>query len=198
MTTKASEEAEAREARSADQPRRTARERMLFERAARRHYAGVYSYLRWVCRDAALAEDLTQETFMQIWRSLPNLRREGALRTWVYRVARSRFLQHRRRAGLETVSLEELGDADHLDADSPDPQVRLERDERRRAVRRAVERLPHLYREVIVLHNLEQLSLAQIAQVLEAPIGTVKSRRAKALSMLRHLLAEQEVGTDEV
>ena len=135
---------------------------------------------------------------MQIWRSLPNLRREGALRTWVYRVARSRFLQHRRRAGLETVSLEELGDADHLDADSPDPQVRLERDERRRAVRRAVERLPHLYREVIVLHNLEQLSLAQIAQVLEAPIGTVKSRRAKALSMLRHLLAEQEVGTDEV
>ena len=66
----------------------------------------------------------------------------------------------------------------------------------REAVQSALARLPDGYREVVVLHNLEGLSLAQVAEVLAIPKGTVKSRRAKALSLLRHLL--QEVMADEV
>jgi len=176
--------------------KRTARVKSLFESVARRFYAGVYNYLCWMSRDASLAEDLTQETFMRMWEHPPELRGERALNAWVFRVARNEFLQHRRRAGLATVTLEDSAGVESASEPSSDPQIRLEREDLRRAVRGAVEKLPDHYREVVVLHNLEGLSLTQIAEVLEIPVGTVKSRRAKALSMLRHLL--QEVGTDEV
>ena len=175
---------------------RDGRAKSLFEGLARRFYAGVYNYRCWMSRDVSLAEDLTQETFMRIWQHPPELRSQRALKAWVFRVARNEFLQHYRRAGLATVALEDPAGVESAGGPSSDPQMSVEREDLRRAVRGAVERLPDHYREVIVLHNLEDLSLVQIAEVLEIPVGTVKSRRAKALSMLRHLL--QEVGTDEV
>lgn len=170
---------------------RAGRRQMWFERVARQHYAGVYSYLCWVCREARLAEDLTQETFLRLWQHPPEVRGERPLRVWIYRVARNEYLQHRRRAGLETVALE--GCLEVADETIPPPEVNLEREALGQAVREAVEKLPHLYREVIVLHNLEKLPLAQVATVLEIPVGTVKSRRAKAFTTLRSLLAEQEM-----
>jgi len=189
MSTAARERAEA--------VRRSAKAQGAFEALARRFYAGVYNYLCWISRDRGLAEDLTQETFMRIWEHPPELRHERALKAWVYRVARNEFLQHRRRTGLDTVTFEECGEAVQVDSGSPSPQQTLEREGLRRAVRDAVEKLPDECREVIVLHNLEHLSLAQTAEVLGVPIGTVKSRRARAFSTLRHLLQE-EVETDEV
>ena len=176
--------------------RQAAKWQAEFQSLARRFYAGVYNYLCYVSRDAGLAEDLTQETFMRIWQNPPELRDKGALRAWVYRVARNEFLQHRRRAGLSIVAFDDCPEAEHFEAVAADPQARLEIQNLCLAVRRAVGMLPDLYREVIVLHNLEQLSLAQIAQVLEVPVGTVKSRRAKAFSALRHLLQEEVVGNE--
>jgi RNA polymerase sigma-70 factor (ECF subfamily) len=166
-----------------------ARERAPFERLVRRYYAGVYSYLRWLGREDALAEDLTQETFMQVWQHPPEVRGETALRAWVYRIARNQYLQHRRRAGLETVALVDADDT--ADLSTPGPDLRLEQAELCRAVRGAVEKLPDHYREVIVLHNLEGLSLDQVSAVLDIPTGTVKSRRAKAFKKLRELLQQE-------
>jgi len=177
--------------------RRVERRRASFEALARRFYAGVYSYLCWISRDAGLAEDLTQEAFMQIWQHPPEFRGDRALKAWVYRIARNQYLQHRRRAGRDTVALDECAEFEPADA-ARNPQAALERDQLRGAVREALGKLPDGYREVIVLHNLEGLSLAQVAAVLEIPKGTVKSRRAKAFAMLRHLLHQQEVETNEV
>jgi RNA polymerase sigma-70 factor (ECF subfamily) len=162
----------------------------LYERLARRHYAGVYNYLCWISRNTALAEDLTQETFVQIWRHLPEVRSEKAVRVWVYRVARNTYLQDRRRTGLDTVSLEDCGEAEPAGPPEAQPDLRVERDELRRLVQAAVADLPDAYREVIVLHNLEDLSLAQVGDVLQVPVGTVKSRRARAFRRLRELLQE--------
>lgn len=184
----------AREAATAAE--REGRAKSLFEGLARRFYAGVYNYLCWMSRDVTLAEDLTQETFMRIWQHPPELRSRRALKSWVFRVARNEFLQHRRRAGLATVALEDSAGVESAGGPSSDPQMSLEREDLRRALRSAVEKLPDHYREAIVLHNLEGLPLAQIAEVLGVPVGTVKSRRAKALSRLRHLM--QKVGTDEL
>ena len=172
--------------------------RRLCERLTRRFYAGVYNYLRWLCRDAELAEDLTQETFLQMWRHPPELRGEKPLKAWVFKVARNEFLQHQRRSGLHTVALEENTEAQEVGSASTDPAIGLEREALCQAVQTAVERLPALYREVIVLHNMEGLPLARVAEVLGIPKGTVKSRRAKAVSLLRHMLREHEVIDDEV
>ena len=163
----------------------------LYERVARRHYSGVYNYLCWLCGDRDLAQDLTQAAFVQAWRHPPEFRGESALRAWVYRVARNEYLQHRRRAGLETVALEDSLVAD--DAAGPDVTVllRLERRELRETIAAALNRLPEIYREVVVLHNLEGLTLGQVAAVLEIPEGTVKSRRAQAFTLLRLMLAQE-------
>lgn len=176
----------------ADAPPRTAKWQASFESLARRFYPGVYNYLCWLSRDTVLAEDVTQETFMRVWQHPPELRGNRALKAWIFRVARNEYLQHRRRAGLDTIALEECDDAEAIDWSAPSPQVLLERAELCQAVRAAVEGLPDLYREVIVLHNLDELSLTEVAQVLAIPVGTVKSRRAKAFVTLRNLLSEME------
>jgi RNA polymerase sigma-70 factor (ECF subfamily) len=171
--------------------------RGLYERLARRFYRGVYNYLRWLCRDADLAADLTQQAFVQIWRHPPEMRGEKPLRAWVYRVARNEYLQHRRRANPEMAGFDECSESAPQDWARFDPHMRLEQSELRRAVRAALERLPEAYREVMVLHNLEGLSLDQVAAALSLPTGTVKSRRARAFALLRDMLAT-EVNSDEM
>ena len=169
----------------------------LYDRLARRFHTGVYRYLCWLCRDADLAEDLTQQTFVQIWRHPPQLRGNGALRAWVYRIARNECLQHQRRSGVQTVPLDDDVAAVQADHDARDPHIMLEREALHRAVRVAVARLPDACREAIVLHHMEGLSFAQAAQVLGVPKGTVQSRCAKAFALLRNTLAA-EVGCDEM
>ncbi len=127
---------------------------------------------------------------MQIWQHPPELRDQRALRAWIYRVARNQYLQYRRRAGLTTVPLEESDAAEVADWSCPGPEVHLAREALCRAVQEAIVQLSDPYREVIVLHNLQGLSLAQVAEVLQLPLGTVKSRRAKAFARLRELLQE--------
>jgi len=178
-------------------PHAATKQQRLFEDLARRFYAGVYNYLRWISRDAGLAEDLTQETFMQVWQHLADMRDRKAARAWVYRIARNQFLQHRRRTGGDTVAFEDCALADRADPQALNPQHNLEREELQAAVRLAVDRLTDAHREVIVLHNLEGLSLRQIAHVLDVPVGTVKSRRAKAFQALRGSLGK-EVGFDDL
>jgi RNA polymerase sigma-70 factor (ECF subfamily) len=188
MSTTASETARARPG--------TLRQRLFFERLTRRLYAGVYNYLCWIGRDPQLAEDLTQETFMQVWQHLDEIRDRRAARAWVYRVARREFLQHVRRPGLGAVALDDCPSSDLADPQAPDPHVSLERRDLQIAVGQAVEKLADIYREVIVLHNLEGFSLAQVAEVLQIPVGTVKSRRARAFSVLRHLLRREVMGNE--
>ena len=75
----------------------------------------------------------------------------------------------------------------------PHPRPVLEQEAFCRTVQEAVEALPDLYREVIVLHNLEGLPLPEVATVLDVPLGTVKSRRNRAFELLRTLLPREEV-----
>jgi len=171
--------------------------RRLYERVARRFYASVYRYVNWLCGDGDMGRDLTQETFVQVWAHLHELRREQSVKAWLFRVARNEYLQHLRHSRLQTIALEDCTEAQEIDATTPGPGVALERALLCEAVRCAVQRLPALYREVVVLHNMEDLSLGHVAEVLGIPIGTVKSRRAKAFALLRRMLAA-EVRSDDM
>ncbi len=168
----------------------TNRER-LFETLARSFYAGVYNYLCWMSRDRSLAEELTQETFVQAWQHMEGLRSERAARAWLYRIARNEFLQQGRRPRLPSVALEDCAERSLGAPAAAQPDRAVERKDLCQAVQAAMDALPERYREVIVLHNMEHLSLGQVAQVLELPLGTVKSRRARAFTMLRQRLAPE-------
>jgi len=155
------------------------------------HKKRVYSVCLQMTRDIADAEDLTQEAFLQVFRSVNSFRGDSAFSTWLYRIAVNTVLMKlRRRKAPPSVSLDEP-----VSADSPslkreigkaDPNLSGVVD--RIALRRAVEELPAGCRQVFDLHEVEGFLHHEIAQLLECSIGNSKSQLHKAKMKMRDAL----------
>ena len=165
-----------------------------FEEMARQYGARIYDLHCWLTGDPTLAEDLTQETFMALWRGISEFRAEASLRTWVHRIARNVALQHLRRPGVKTVPLADAADYAAKE-DTPELAARAML---REIVRAAIAELPQEQREAVVLNKLSGLSHREVARVLEKPIGTVKWHIAQALDGLHASLARKGVTGNEV
>lgn len=165
-----------------------------FSRTALEHLDALYGFAMVLTRDRAEAEDLVQETYLRAVRAFGSLMPDSNLKSWLFAIMRNIWLNQLRhiRSGPQFVELdaEEGSRAQWLDRVSNDPHAlyvsKLEREE----VRAAIERLPHLYREIIVLRDLEGFSYQQIASILECPAGTVMSRLGRAREKLRRLLSD--------
>ena len=147
------------------------------------------------------APDVLQDTFLQVYRHLPAFRGESQFSTWLYRIATNVSLMLRRaRARRPAESLETFlprFDADGRHTQTPDAlriSTRVEEllDQRALAAKAhaAIERLPDLYREAFVLRDLEELSTADVAQVLGVEPATVRQRVHRARLMVRGFLSE--------
>ncbi len=146
----------------------------------------VYKTAYLMLDSADEAEDVLQEVFFQVYRSLSTFEpSKGAFTTWLYRVTVNHCLSRRRKRRLLTISLEKISPL--APTEHPSSQDRLEDEE---AVRQALSRLSEKLRTVVILRYYSELSYAEIAQVLNIPVGTVKSRLDLALKTLR-----QELGT---
>lgn len=155
----------------------------LFERHGRR----IYNLLLRLCGNPALAEDLTQETFLTAHQRLSSWRGVGALSTWLCGIAVHHHLAARRRTHF-TEALDEL----ELATDpSSDPLVHYTDQEALLALEQAIAALPDLYREVFVLVRVEELRYREVAALLDIPLGTVQSRLARATVLLQHALLPQ-------
>jgi RNA polymerase sigma-70 factor (ECF subfamily) len=157
--------------------------------ALARHYAGpVYRYLVRLCGDATLAEDLSQEVAIQVWRGLPgrSFPNERALNAWVYTVATNAFRMHRRRKRAGEVSWD--AEIDLPAGDECNPEGIAEREELALRVRRAVETLPDAEREALLLKVFSDLRYHEIAAATGEPVGTIKWRISRAYARLRRIL----------
>jgi RNA polymerase sigma-70 factor (ECF subfamily) len=153
--------------------------------------------LRRLCErmtgDPHKAEDLTQEVFSRVFVRRMQFEAEGKFSTFLWRVALNLcYDELRRRQRRAEFSLEEIedGESRSLRGDEPLPSARLEEQERGEIVRAALQRLPEHYRAVVVLRHYEELKFREIADVLDIPEGTAKSRMAEALDQLAVLLKE--------
>lgn len=140
------------------------------------------------------AADLTQDAFLNAWRSLSGFGGQSAFSTWLYRLASNAcidFLRREKRRGALSMTLEDDREDDRQ-ADVPDerfsPQRALEREETRRAVREGLAALSPEHREIMLLREIEGLSYQEIGQRLSLEEGTVKSRIARARMALRDYL----------
>jgi RNA polymerase sigma-70 factor, ECF subfamily len=152
-----------------------------------RYERRVYSFAYSMCGNAADAEDLTQEVFVQVYRSLPSFRGDSQFSTWLYRVAMNVCLQQRRRKSLDQAPLDDV-----LELAGPagtEPEHQVMRGELQEQVRSAIDRLPEKQREVVVMHETLGLTYQEIAETLAIPVGTVKSRMGAAFTTLRRLLS---------
>ena len=144
-------------------------------------------------RDAAEVEDITQETFIKAYRALPGFRGESAFYTWLYRIgvntAKNYLVARKRQLASSDVLAEDAENYEEGDLlrDVATPDAELQTKQIAQAVNGAVDMLPEELRVAITLREIEGLSYEEIAQMMNCPIGTVRSRMFRA----REAIAER-------
>ncbi len=164
-------------------------DRDAFARLYDRHSSLALGLLTRMIGDRATAEEILQETFLQVWQQARRFSPElGRPRAWILMMARSRALDRLRSSGArlrrEDVVMRESPQDEH-----PVGTAGLEASERRRSVRAALEQLPAEQRQALELAFFEGLTHTQIADRLTTPLGTVKSRILLGMGKLRQSLA---------
>jgi RNA polymerase sigma-70 factor (ECF subfamily) len=153
-----------------------------------RYQTRLYRYLlRWVHEPAA-AEDLFQQTWMRVIQHIHSFDAKRNFDAWLFAVARNiaiDYLRRRRPASLEEHVGDEISVPGALETGAPGPLDQVLRSEKIETVRRALESQPAVYREILSLRFEEEMKLEEIAEVLCVPLGTVKTRVARALERLR-------------
>ena len=157
-----------------------------FELVYERHSTVAFSLAYRICGVRAAAEEVTQEAFLAIWRSGARYdSRRGSVRTWLLGIVHNRAIDHLRRGTVhERLRAVESEAADYLEAPER-TEVEAARREEARAVRTLLHELPGQQRTVIELAYFGGFTHAEIAQMLEVPLGTVKSRIRLGLDRMR-------------
>ena len=159
---------------------------------------GVYNVAYGVLANAQEAQDMTQEVYLRVWRSLPTFRGDSAFGTWLYRITVNVCLNRRRQLRARPSQTEAEGLLEQLPAPGPDPLSLALQRERNEYLWGLVGRLPENYRLVILLFYQQQLSYAQIAEVLSLPLGTVKAHLNRARKALARTLKQVSEKTNAV
>lgn len=175
--------------------RRTA-DTALFREIVDRHHDDLIRFLNRLMGDAAGAEDVFQEAFLQVHTSQDSFDSSRKFRPWLFTIAANKARDFMRRKGRrKTLDLSapidgggDGGDGssgsfiDLMEVRVPSPDARLEDEETNQTVQRILDDLPYALREILLLSYFQRLSYAQIADELEIPLGTVKSRLHSAVA----------------
>ncbi|MHB1214993.1 MAG: RNA polymerase sigma factor [Thiobacillus sp.] len=137
------------------------------------------------CHDAALADDLVQETLSKAWARRAQLREASALKAWLVSIMNHCWLDHLR-ARRDFDDVEDW--QDELESGADTPEACCNREQVIACVRAAVARLPQGQRQVLTLVDLEEFGYAEVAGILDIPVGTVMSRLSRARASLKSLL----------
>ena len=161
-------------------------DREAFGALVEQYRDNVYRLAYRMCGNAYDADEAAQEAFVAAWRALPNFRGDAKFSTWLYRLTTNAAIDvMRREKRHQTVGNGEMVD---LADDADSPQETVERTEQQEAVQKALATLSEEYREVLLLRYMEELDYAEIAEVLQLPSGTVKSRINRAKAALKTAL----------
>jgi RNA polymerase sigma-70 factor (ECF subfamily) len=139
------------------------------------------------------AEDIVQEAFVGIYKGLQKFRGESALSTWIYRVILNHCLEYRRKRRLDSVPIDEETTLMATDRHT-DPQWAAEYRADSQQLENALSQLSPAHRDVVILHELQGLTYQECADVLQVPVGTVKSRLFHAFNRLRQAMGVMAVG----
>lgn len=160
---------------------------VVFDEIYERFRRPIWRLARRLTDSEEEAFDATQEIFLRVWRGLSGFRGEAKLSTWVFQIAWNYLRGHHRRLGRHLTAVSD--GAEEIVARTPDPAPGPERRalsaDLLERVTSAMDELPEHYRAVVWLRDGEDLSYAEIAEILDLPIGTVRSRLARARAALK-------------
>jgi RNA polymerase sigma-70 factor (ECF subfamily) len=171
---------------------------VAFDKLVLKHKDKLFNTIYWFLGDYEEANDCAQETFIKLFRSLKKFRFESAFSTWLYRIAintsKNRLKSSEYRWKKKTVPIEKpegsKGGNPSLEIkdDSPSPVIELEKKERLRLIKEAINSLSKEHNRVIVLRDIQGLSYEEIADITGLNLGTIKSRIARGRLELRDKL----------
>ena len=157
-----------------------------FEELAMPLFDSLYNFARWLVHNSNDAEDLVQETYLKALRSFASFRRGTNFRAWIFQILRNTFLSSCSKLDRRmTVAMDSEEDFPGFLTTSATPESLLIEHSGNDAVRCAIEQLPVIFREVILLCDVEDASYREIAEILSIPVGTVMSRLARARKAVR-------------
>jgi RNA polymerase sigma-70 factor (ECF subfamily) len=162
-----------------------------FELLVVRYEKMIYNLALTKLRHRETAQDISQECFFRAYKMLRSYKAESAFSTWIYRICQNLIADHyRKHKKTNAVSLSFIGeDGEFKESDIPspesDPAEEVIRDEKIKKIRNIIDSLPEDLREIIILRDFEDLSYANIAEILDVEIGTVKSRLFRARERLK-------------
>ena len=139
-----------------------------------RYYSSIFRYCSWHCYNTDRAEDLTQETFLRVFRDIYMYEQKGSFKAYLYTIAHHLCIDENRKHIISG-----------LDQDLPMEDGRLQQVEDREQIKHLLKLLTPVQKEVILLHCEEQLSFREIAQILGIPPRTAQSRFRAAITILR-------------
>ncbi len=169
-----------------------------FDELFTRYEKRVFNCALHICGNYHDASDITQEAFLRVFNSISTFRGDANFLTWVYRIVTNVFLDERKKSKAhrqtsldEYIELDESSVARQIVDDAPLPADVVEAGERAQIVQAAIKSLPEYQRIIVTLYHMESLSYDEIAEVLQLPIGTVKSRLNRARLALAEILGEK-------
>lgn len=170
-------------------------DREAFDQLVDETYAMIYATAYRLTGDIELASDATQDAYVRAYNSLQTFRGSSSFSTWMYRITVNVSLDALRRRSRAPEALTIAGEEQEREVEvvdqSADPQAAVETRELQQIVARGLQQLSEDHRTVLVLFDINGLSYDEIAQVLEVPLGTVKSRLNRARLALRQVIAPQ-------
>ena len=162
-----------------------------FETLYREYYQKVYAFLFRLCADATLAEDLTQETFLQAYKSFHKFRGDCEVFTWLAAIGKHVYFKYlkKKKLHLDAANLELVAQSYLQNGESPEEQMHQKDVEE--AVRKVVENIPKKYRDVVLLRIYAELPFSQIAQSLKISESSAKVIYFRAKKMLMEVLKDE-------
>ncbi|XOV85750.1 MAG: RNA polymerase sigma factor RpoE [bacterium] len=157
-----------------------------FDMLFARYQVRILNLIGRYVRDADEVRDVAQEAFIKAYRAIPRFRGDSQFYTWLYRIAintaKNHLVSRSRRPPSSDVDIEDADYRDDADMlrDSEDPESALARDQLQSTIHEALTQLPDDLRSALTLREFDGLSYEQIADILECPVGTVRSRIFRA------------------
>ena len=161
------------------------------QREALLHLDALYSFALRLTKRPPDADDLVQETYLRAFRFAHRFEPGTHLRAWLFQILRNTFLTFYRRDAHQPVLFDQEGEGAE---DAPDPDAPVAAVATALDLERALGELPEEFRTALLLADLEGFALAEIAQIMDVPVGTVKSRLFRARRLLRRRLADYRAG----
>lgn len=162
-----------------------------FKKLVDKYQPLVYSVVRGIMGNRDEVEDVTQEVFIKVYRKLATFRGEARLSTWIYRIARNEAINAAKRARSDIGPLDE---AERLASSDPGPDRHLESRVTASLVEELLSSLDEQYRVVLELRYMGEKSYTEIAEIMEIPVGTVKTYIHRGKMLLKQRLMHRRQG----